>query len=124
MGGEEREARKSALFIHVFLERNQETSTPGSQHLALPTDALLVHQASVLLHFPRLCVGGRWGRCLSKANSDSRSESSGELGPGPCPRMTESESLGGGPGLRYFFFFLEGFLDHFNEYPKLRTIDR
>lgn len=109
MGGKEREARKSALFIHVSLARNQETPTPGSRHLALPTDTLLVQQASVLLHFPRLCVGGRWGRCLCKANSDSRSESSGELGPGPRPRMTESESLGGGPGLWFFFFFWKDF---------------
>ena len=40
----------------------------------------------------------------------------------PRPRMTESESLVGEP--EYYFFLLESFLDDFNEYPRLRTMDR
>ena len=42
----------------------------------------------------------------------------------PRPRMTESESLVGEPEYWYFFFLLESFLDDFNEYPRLRTMDR
>lgn len=58
------------LCIHIFLESNQETPTPGSQHLASPAASLLVHQASVLLHFSSsVCGSGRgWGR--RRGNSD------------------------------------------------------
>lgn len=55
MGGEERKARTLALFIHIFLGSDQETPTQDSS--ASPPAALLTHQASVLLHFPRLRVG-------------------------------------------------------------------
>lgn len=62
MGGEEREVRKLVLCIHIFLESNEETPTLGSQCLASPPAAQLVHQASVLLHFSASVCGSGRGR--------------------------------------------------------------
>lgn len=124
--GDEWEVRKLVLCIHIFLESNQETPTPGSQHLASPPASLLVHQASVLLHFSSsVCGSGQGGdsdpTLTVVLKIGCTFESSGELLPGPCPRTTESEPL---IGKACALVFLKSFLGDFNEHPGLRTIGR
>lgn len=83
MGGQE-----IGICIYIFLERNQETPTPESQHLASPPASLIVHQASVLLHFSSsVCGSGRGGESDPTLTVGLKLgctfESSGELLPGP-----------------------------------------
>lgn len=122
MGNKERETGTSALFIHVFLGDVQESTPPPP---AQARASSLAHSCSAFVSgicpatFFLVCVWVVGGGDSHPAptvvhNLYCTSQSSGELGPGPHPRTTESEPL---RAWAVVFFF-------FNENPRLRRIVR